>query len=79
MLSVPHYVAARSRQVALVHELNAIKEHWRTLKNDEARQAYAMERRAYKAAVSQVRIVRFGSLSISESAYTACGGVFFVV
>jgi hypothetical protein len=48
------FVAARSREVAFIHELDAIKEHWRTLKDNEARQAYARERRAFKTAVFQV-------------------------
>ena len=57
------FVAARSREVAFIHELGAIKEHWRTLKDDEARQAYARERRAFKTAVFQVRtFCRLGDL-----------------
>ncbi|KIM88893.1 hypothetical protein PILCRDRAFT_813893 [Piloderma croceum F 1598] len=43
----------RSRRVAFVHELNSIKEHWRTLTDDKARTAYRRERNAYNAVIEQ--------------------------
>jgi hypothetical protein len=52
--AVTHSVAARSRRVAFVHEMNSIKEHWRTLADDKARTAYRRERNAYNAVVEQV-------------------------
>jgi hypothetical protein len=56
LVSTLCFVTARSRQVAFVHELNSIKEHWATLKDEESRSAYAKERRAFKEAVNEVRI-----------------------
>ena len=52
--AVTHSTAARSRRVVFVHELNSIKEHWRTLTDDEARTAYRQERSAYNAVIEQV-------------------------
>ena len=50
------FTPARSRLVAYVHELNAMKEHWQTLKHDEDREAFTKERQAFNAAVNKVRV-----------------------